>query len=450
MPPTPPPPLWKRFLVFLGPVVLTNVLQAFGGTVVTIYLGHLLGTRSLAAAVSFFPLLMCCVAFVIGLGAGTSVLVGQAWGARDEARVRRIAGTVLLGTLLLSCAVGGIGLVGIGHVLRALGTPADILPDATAYARVLLLAMPFMFLQLICASILRGVGDSVTPLRALLVASLAWVLLTPALILGWIGLPPLGTQGAAWSSMAGNAGAVAWIAWHLQRKQHLLAPAALRPHLRLDTALLKTVARLGLPTGAFFVTSSLADVMLLSLVNSYGFQATAAWGAVTQVMAYVQFPAMSIAIASSVFAAQAIGAGNLRAIDDVTRVGLWMNVLLTGGLALLVALAAPLAVGLFTSDPAVVGLATGALRTTAWGSVAFGMASVFTAVMRASGTVRVPTLISLGCLGLLLYPLAWLFQQALGVKGVWASYPVTYACALLLQGVYFWTVWKKKPVRRLV
>ena len=78
------------------------------------------------------------------------------------------------------------------------------------------------------------------------------------------------------------------------------------------------------------------------------------------------------------------------------------------------------------------------------------MASVFTAVMRAAGTVRVPTLISLGCLALLLYPLAWAFQHALGAKGVWVSYPVTYLCALVLQAGYFFAVWKKRPVRRLV
>lgn len=450
MPHHPVAPLWKRFLVFLGPLVLTNVLQAFGGTVITIYLGQLLGVRSLAAAVAFFPLFMCCISFVIGLGAGASVLVGQAWGARDEDKVRRVAGTVLVGTLVLAGVLGAGGVLGIGQVLRALGTPADVLADSTAYARVLLVAMPFLFLQLICAAILRGVGDTVTPLKALMVASTVWIALTPALILGWLGLPRLGTLSAAWASMAGNAASVAWLAWHLHRRGHLLAPRALRPHLRLDRALLGTVVRLGVPTGLFFVTSSVADVMLLSIVNGYGSQATAAWGAVTQVIAYVQFPAMSIAIAASVFAAQAIGAGQLEEVDHVTRVGLWMNVVLTGGLAALVTLAAPLAVGLFTTDPAVIDLAAAALRIAAWGGVAFGLASVFTGVMRAAGTVRVPTIISLACLGLLLFPLAWAFQHAIGVKGVWASYPVTYVCALLLQGLYFFGVWKRKPIHRLV
>jgi putative MATE family efflux protein len=443
-------PLWSRFLAFLGPLVLTNVLQALGGTVTTIYLGRLLGTQALAAAVSFFPLLMCCIGFVVGLGAGASVLVGQAWGARDPQKVRRVAGTVLVGGLLLSCLVAGAGLVGIGFVLRALGTPADILPDAVGYARVFMLAIPPLFLHLLSAALLRGLGDTLTPLRALVVATVVSIALTPAFILGWLGLPRLGTASAAWASVAGNLVAVGWIAWHLHRRQHMLAPSELRPHFHLDRGLIRTVVRLGIPTGLFFVTSSLADVLLLSLVNTYGSQATASWGAVNQVMAYVQFPAMSIAIAASVFAAQAIGAGQLHEVEHVTRVGLWMNLLLTGSLAVFAALAAPLAVALFTRDPVVIALAASLLHITVWGSVAFGMASVFTGVMRAAGTVRVPTTMSLACIAFLLFPLAWALQRTVGVKGIWISYPITYACALVLQALYFYGVWKRKPIRRLV
>lgn len=444
------PPLPRRFLGFLGPLVLTNLIQALGGTVITIYLGQLLGAQALAAAVSFFPLFMCCIAFVIGLGAGTSVLVGQAWGARDSDKVRRIAGTVLLGGFTLACAVAAIGAAVIGDVLRLLGTSAEVLPEAVAYARVLFLAMPVLFTHLLAAALLRGLGDTATPLRALVLASGLWMLLTPAFILGWLGLPRLGTASAGWASLIGNAAALAWLAWHLQRKSHVLAPVHVVQYLRWNRPLLATVARLGIPTGLFFITSSLADVMLLRLVNGHGWQATAAWGTVNQVMAYVQLPAMSIAMASSVFAAQAIGGNRPDEVQRVTQVGLAMNLALTGGLAVLVAFASPWAASLFTTDPAVVGLASTVLRITVWGSVAFGIASVFTGVMRASGTVRVPTIISLSCLAFLLVPLGHALQPLWGLEGIWASYPLTYLCALLLQASYFFAVWRKRPLQRLV
>jgi len=424
----------RRFLGFLGPLVLTNLIQALGGTAITIYLGQLLGAQALAAAVSFFPLFMCCIAFVIGLGTGASVLVGQAWGARNPDKVRRVAGAVLVGGFALACGVAALGAAFIADLLRVLGTAAEVLPEAAAYARVLFLAMPVLFVHQLSAALLRGLGDTATPLRALVLASGLWMLLTPAFILGWLGLPRMGTVSAGWASLIGNTVAVAWLAWHLHDKDHLLA----------------TVARLGVPTGLFFITSSFADVLLLRLVNGHGWQATAAWGTVNQVMAYVQLPAMSIAIASSVFAAQAIGGNRPGEVAHVTRVGLGMNLVLTGGLAGLVALAAPWAAKLFTDDPAVVGLAATVLQITVWGSLAFGLASVFTGVMRASGIVRVPTIISLSCLAFLLVPLAYALQPLWGLKGIWTSYPLTYLCALLLQSAYFHFVWRRRAMQRLV
>ena len=445
-----PVALWRRFLAFLAPLVLTNVLQALAGTLNNIYLGQLLGASALAAAVTFFPLLMFCIAFVIGLGAGTSSLIGQAWGAKQPAKVREIAGTVVVGGGLLGVAVALAGQAGIAPLLRALGTPADILAAAVDYARVTLLGLPFMFVYMLAGAILRGVGDSVTPLRTLLVACVVTMTLTPALILGWAGLPPQGATSAAWANVAGSIAALGWLAWHLARRRHLLAFASLRAHLRLDAAILRTVARLGVPTGLFFVASSLADIALLSLVNTHGSQATAAWGAVSQVMTYVQFPAMSIAIAASVFAAQAIGAGELEEVGHATRVGLGLNLLLTGGLAVLVALAAPWLAALFTREPEVVTLTAALLRITVWGSIFFGLASVFTGVMRSAGTVRVPTLISLGCLAFLLFPLGWLFHRLVGLHGIWFGYPLTYATAFVLQGAYFFGVFRRRPIRRLV
>lgn len=445
-----PAALWRRFLAFLAPLVLTNVLQALAGTLNNIYLGQLLGAAALASAVAFFPLLMFCIAFVIGLGAGASSLIGQAWGAKQPDKVRHIAGTVVVGGALLGVAVGLAGMLGIEALLRALGTPADILPAAVRYARVTLLGLPAMFVYMLAGAILRGVGDTVTPLRTLLVACAVTMTLTPALILGWLGLPPQGATSAAWANVAASVAALLWLAWHLARRRHLLAFASLRGHLRLDRPILSTVARLGVPTGLFFVASSLADIALLALVNTHGSHATAAWGAVSQVMAYVQFPAMSIAIAASVFAAQAIGARELAEVDHATRVGLGLNVVLTGSLALAVALAAPWLAALFTREPEVVALTAALLRITVWGSIFFGMASVFTGVMRSAGTVRVPTLISLGCLAFLLFPLGWLFHRLVGLHGIWVGYPLTYATAFVLQGAYFFGAFKRRPIRSLV
>ena len=117
--------------------------------------------------------------------------------------------------------------------------------------------------------------------------------------------------------------ATAWLGFHLRRKKSALAPDAdfLR-HLRVRPALLKAVLKVGVPTGVQMIVVSLAEIALLSFVNAYGSNATAAYGAVNQVVAYVQFPAISIAITASILGAQAIGAGQAQRLGAITRTAL--------------------------------------------------------------------------------------------------------------------------------
>ena len=446
-----PGPLWKTFLGFLGPLVLTNMLQALSGTLNSIYIGHMLGVGALAAVASFFPLLMFFVAFAIGLGSGSSILVGQAWGAKDIEKARAVAGTVISAGALLGAVIGLLGVLLAGPLLRLLGTPADVLEDAIAYARVMMAFLPLLFASILTASVLRGVSDTVTPLRSLLISSAVILVLTPALILGWTGLPHLGVTSGAWATVLATALSLAWMAVHLLRRRHPLAPdRAFRPHWRIKPALLRPVVRLGIPTGLFFITGSLADLALVSIVNSHGSRATAAWGAVSQVMAYVQFPALSIAIASSILAAQAIGAGRPEQVHAVMRVGVGMNLAITGSLAVLAALLASQIVRLFITDPQVVQLAASLLHIAVWGAVFLGLGSVYSGIMRASGTVLMPTVISLSLLALVLFPLGWSFNRAFGLRGIWMAHPATYFTGFLLQAAYFHWVWKKKPLHRLV
>lgn len=450
-PTLPDRPLWKTFLIFLGPMLVSNILQALSGTINNIYVGQMLGVRALASVAVFFPVLFFFIAFVIGLASGATVLVGQAWGARDMDKVKAVTGTTLGAGALLGCSVALVGGSFTHDILQALGTPPDIVPEATRYARVMFMAVPAMFVFILSTSMLRGTGDTVTPLKALILSSVVGLSLTPAFILGWGGLPQLGVTSPAWATVISMPVALAWMAWSLKRRAHVMAlDAQLRRHFRLDLTLLKPVLRLGLPTGLFMVTSSSADLVLLSVVNGFGSNATATWGAVAQIMAYVQFPAMSISITSSILAAQAIGARQPERLNAITRTGLMMNLLLTGGLALLVALAARQMAGLFITSAPVLDLTESVLRITVLGSLFFGMASVFSGVMRASGTILIPTLISLGCLIGLLAPLGWMLSQWLGVHGVWMAYPITFLTALGLQALYFARVWKRKPIVRWV
>ena len=439
------------FLAFLGPMVLSNALSALSGTFNNVFVGQMLGTNALAAVSAVFPIVFVLISLVIGIGAGASVLIGQAWGAGQLTKVKAIAGTALTLGLILGAVIALFGGLFTGSLLKWLHTPPEVLVEATSYARLMMFAMPGLLVFLLVTQLLRGVGDTVTPLYGLLISTTTSCVMTPAFIRGWAGLPQLGATSAAAASICSFVAALIFLFWKLRRSQHPLAPdREFLAVLRVDWALLLLVVRIGLPTGLQFIVLALSEVALLALVNRFGSDATAAYGAINQVVNYVQFPALSIAITASILGAQAIGAGQTEKLAPITKTGLQMNLLLTGGLVLLVYLFSRHLVNLFITQPQVVDMAQTLLHIMLWSCVIYGFASVLSGVMRASGTVLIPTSIAIFCIAGIEVPAAYYLSGRFGLQGVWMAYPIAFVCMLSLQAAYYLLVWKKHKVERLI
>ena len=444
-------PLWKTYLLFLAPMVLSNFLQSMSGTINSIYIGQMLGTQALAAVSGMFPIVFFFIALVIGLGAGAGVLIGQAWGAREAHMVKAIAGTTLLLGAMIGLTAAVLGSVFARTALQGLGTPPDVLDDAVAYAHVMMWIMPSLLVYVLFTQLLRGVSDTMSPLVALLVSTCIGLALTPALIRGWLGLPPMGIQSAAYAGLVGNLAAMGWLAWRLIARRHPLAPdREMFAAMRLDRVILGKVLRIGLPTGLQMVVLSLSELVILALVNQHGSQATAAYGAVTQIVNYVQFPALSIAITASILGAQAIGAGRLERMGPILRTGLWINVGLTGGLVLLGYLLSHWLLGLFLTDDSTQAMAEHLLHIMLWSLLIFGFQAIIGGIMRASGTVLVPMAISIVCVLLVQLPVAYALDTQFGLQGVWMAFPVAYLAMLALQTAYYRFVWLHRRIERLV
>lgn len=444
-------PLWRVFLVFLAPMMLANVLQSLSGTINNVFLGHMIGVRALAAATVFFPVMFFFIAFVMGLGAGSSVLIGQAYGRGDHERVRAIAGATIALSLVFGLVIAVFGGLFASELMHWLQTPSDIVDDATNYARIMMISMPAFFIFLLATSILRGVGDAVTPLWTLAFSTFIGLIVTPAFISGWFGLPQLGVASAAIASLISLILSLAWLAWYLLRRGHELAPTpALLSKVRLDPKVLGIVLRLGVPTGIQMVIMAVAELALLGLANGYGSHATAAYGAINQILAYVQFPAMSIGIAASILGAQAIGGGRAHQLGAITRTGLILNAIITGAGVLVVYLLSGPIVAMFITDPPVIELTQHLLHIVLWSTVVFGMAVVFSSMMRSSGTVLAPTAIAIFSILAVEVPVAMYLSGAIGIDGVWWAYPSTFCAMFVLQGSFYFLVWRKRSIRALV
>ncbi len=444
-------PLWRTYLSILVPMILTNMLQISAGTLDGVYLGQMMGVDSVAAVSAFIPVFFLLLAITIGLSTGATVLIGQAFGAKDAEKGRAIAGTAIALVLTVSLLVLVTGIGFAPTLLSALGTPANILPDAVLNARIMFAGAPLIFLLWLLSFMSRGVGDAISPLKALAVATVIAMLCTPLLIKGWLGLPAMGTQSAAASTVLAHALALVWLARHWLRKQHALAPtAALLRQVRWNGEIARKMLRIGIPASLQMMTMAVTELVLLGWVNRHGSDATAAYGAVTQVMGWVQLPAMSIGITATILASHAIGADKQERLPAVIRTGQQMNLLVTGTIVVLAYLVSPWVMRLFLQDEQVLVLAEQLMRIVTWSIVIMGAVNVLTGAMRASGTVIAPALIGMLCIAGVELPTAMLLHERMGLQGIWWAYPAAYLAMLMLQSVFMKCVWSKKQIARLV
>jgi putative MATE family efflux protein len=444
-------PMWQIMVVFLIPLMISNILQSASQTFASIFLGRMIGVNALAAVSAVFPVVFLLFSFLIGIASGSTVLIGQAYGARDEHRVKKVAGTVLGATMIFAVVIAIIGPLIAPWMLKALGTPAAILPDSDNYTRVIFLAAPIIFPYLVYTTFLRGVGDSQTPLYFLIVSSVLAVFFTPAFIQGWLGLPHLGVVSAAVSGMIANGvGLIGLLVLLARRKSPLRFDGEMARGMVIDPMILWNVVRIGVATGIQVIMVSLAEIAIISFVNRYGPHATAAYGAVNQIVNYVQFPAISIGIAASIFGAQCIGARREDKLGGVIRSAVALNYVIGGILVTLCYLLATQLLRLFITDPSTVRIAHELLMITLWAYLLFGNSAVISGVMRSSGTVLVPTINGIVGIWLIEVPVAYFGMRHFGLPGVWIGYPVYYCFILLAQFTYYELFWKKKTHERLV
>lgn len=419
-------PIWKSMSMFLVPLLLSNVLQSVGQLFGMVVVGRWLGVNDLAAISAFFPLFFLLVSFVIGIGSGSSILIGQAFGAKNEDRLKAIVGTTLTFTFIIGVVLAIVGSIFAMDIMRLMGTPENIIEISVHYARILFISMPILFLYFAYTTFMRGTGDSKTPFYFLIVSTALNMILLPILIFGWLGAPKLDVYGAAYASVISTVITFIVMLVYLKKKNHpLQLDSTVRKYLRMDWGLLKLLLRLGIPASINMILVSLSEIAVIAFVNRYGSDATAAYGVVNQVASYVQMPAVSLGITVSIFAAQSIGANQFDRLQKVVKAGIIMNYVIGGVLISLIYLFSRDILSLFLTSQTTIEIAHSLVMITLWSYLIFGHAQIISATMRASGTVLWPTVIGVVSIWLVEVPVAYYlsYHTSLGIEGIWIGYP---------------------------
>lgn len=438
-------PIAKTLFLFSLPILLGNVLQSLNGSINTVWIGQFLGETAVAATSNANIIMFFLISAIFGLAMASVILIGQNLGAKQVDEAKKVVGTSAVFFLLLSLIVGGIGLLFSPTILDWMNTPSDAKALAVSYTRILFAGIPFMFGFNLVMAVLRGSGDAKTPFYFLLLSAVLDVGLNPLLIQGYGPFPRMGIAGSATATFIAQLVSFTLLLVYLYRKQYFLRITRDDMHLlRLDWGIIRTTVQKGVPMGLNMVVVSVSNLFLLHLVNSYGSEATAAFGVAMQISSYVQMPAMAVGGAVTSMAAQNIGAGLWARVSRITWTGVGFNIGLTGLLVLVLHWFNREALGLFLPAGKAVDLGVTINDISLWSFILFGIFNVVAGVVRSSGAVIVPLVIAFIALLLVRIPLANFFGRAYGFNLIWWSFPISFTVAAGLNLLYYrFGNWKK-------
>jgi len=439
------------------PIVVIQLLQVAYNVVDTLWLGRLsadaVGALSLA-----FPLVFLTISVAGGFTAAGAILVAQYTGADSEGSAGTVAGQTITFVGLVAISLGLVGFVLTDAMLGILpsspATTAQVVPLASEYMKVFFLGMPFLFGFFVFEALMRGYGNTRTPMRIMAISVLLNVLLDPILIFGWFGAPAMGIEGAAYATVIsrGVASAMGF---------YILLATPVGPDIALgdllpDRSVVADIVRLGVPTSLEQSMSAAALLTLTAMVVTYAPPVVAAYGLGNRLVSLVFLPALGLGRATNTMVGQNLGAEQPERAERA--------VYLAGKAAVAVLFVAAIVAAAIPTKIVSVFMATGtadAATTIRFGAeylrirsvefVFIGVMQVLLGAYRGAGNTKTALAFSVLTLWIARVPLVYgvSFVAGLGPAGIWYGMAAGHVIGAIGAGLWFTRgTWKEAVVDR--
>lgn len=421
------------FLLSL-PIVITYLFQVAYNLADTFWVGQY-STEALAAISFAFPMVFLLISLGMGLAVAGSVMVAQNIGAGNRRDAEYAASQTVAFASLTSIVLGLAGYFVVDDLLRFFGAAPDVYPLAVEYMRVISLGLVFMFGFIMFISLMRGYGDTVTPMIVMFFSVLLNIVLDPFLIFGWWIFPRMGLEGAAIATVFARAlafiaglgimfGGIRGVRIRLQD---------MRPDLHFGRRLLK----IGIPASVEGVGRALSINLILLVVGTFPTPVVAAFGIGTRVLSFVFMPAIAVARGVETMSGQNIGAGQYDRAAETSWFAAKVMFVILSAVGVVGWLWAETIVAVFTTDADVVTIGVTFMRYVAPTFGFMGIMRAYNGSFRGAGKTLTAAAISVGVLGVLRLPLAWVGAQTLGSNGIWLSFAVSNVVGATIAYVWF-------------
>ncbi|HHY42108.1 MAG TPA: MATE family efflux transporter [Thermoanaerobacterales bacterium] len=392
---------WKRIIEFSIPMLIGNIAQQLYNTVDSIVIGRYVGDNALAAVGTSLPVLHLLLVLFVAVATGAGIMVSQYFGAKDREKLSRAIGICITMTAVASAIIMVISPFVVRPILALINTPETIIDWAEDYLLILLLGnWGFSYFNIL-SGILRGLGDSLSALLYLLIATFLNTILDIWFVVGF----NMGVPGVALATIIAQIISAVFCAIKLKKMDDVfdLNLSMMKPLRKYVLDLLK----LGLPSGMTQVIFSLAMITVQSLTNTFGELFIACNVIVMRVDGFAMMPNFSFGMAMTTYAGQNVGAKRLDRVELGTRQGLGIAVGISTFITIIILIFGRYLMNIFTDTVELVDLSMKMMRILAIGYIAMAVTQVLSGVMRGAGDTLTPMWLSLITTFFLRVPIAY-------------------------------------------
>ncbi|MFC3956802.1 MATE family efflux transporter [Halovivax cerinus] len=434
-----------RPLFYLSlPIIVQNLFQVLYNLADTFWLGRH-STEALSAITFAFPVVFLMISLALGVSVAGSVLVAQHVGAGNEDRAAYAASQTMAYAAVISVVLGVLGYAFVDDLTALLGVNETVAPLVVEYMQVYALGLFAVFGFAVFMALMRGYGDTVTPMYVMAGSVVLNIVLDPILIFGFEANPLFGMLGLGGVEAAAlsTTGFTGWgiggaaIATVGSRALALVVGLAIMfrgnrgVQIRLsemvpDRSFGRTVVGIGLPASVEGAARSLSITLLLVVVAAFPNAVSGAYGIGTRIFSVIFLPALAVSQGIETMTGQNIGADEIDRAAETNHFGARsMLALLTVGGALIVLAARPIAAVFAPGQPAVVDHTVTFLRVSGLTFGFIGVMRAYTGGFRGAGHTMIAAVISLVTLGFVRLPVAWIASGPLDVMGLWIAFPIS-------------------------
>lgn len=431
--------IFKQLVWFSAPIMLTNLLQTSYQFIDSLWVGNLLGANALGAVAVSSTVIFTVLSFIIGINNATLTILSQQKGRGSQEGLRNYLNAFVVILTILSLTLGLTGFLLSESILKWLGTPPEMIHAGTVYLQINFIGILFLLGYNFISTVLRALADSKTPIRIVLLAVILNAALDPFLI----AFLDMGIGGAALATILSQGIAFLYGLLFVLRKK--LAPFSV-PSIP-DKAEVVLILKLGIPAGLQMMVISAGVMAIMSVVNSFGSDVVAGFGAAQRIDSLIMLPASALGTAVNSMAGQNIGANQWERVRKIGRYGVIYNLAIMLVMATLVVFLARFGIRMFIGEEEAVRFGTEYLKIIAFMYPFLGINFVLNGIVRASGAMFQVLVLNIISFWVLRYPLTYFLSSFYGEKGIAFGMGMSFMISSLIAFLYYrYGKWNRKEL----